>query len=117
MKSRRTFAGLALAVSFPSVAAGTTVVAQWNMDDTFGTTMEDSWQREQWNDIQHRYLGSGLLLRWRDVESDLQDLPTLNPGSADFSFSVQVQTSVVPPSDKDYDLMRKGNVGTKGGEV
>ena len=44
------------------------------------------------------------------------DSPTLNPGTADFSFSVQVQTSVVPDVGKDYDLMRKGNVGTKGGE-
>ena len=46
----------------------------------------------------------------------MPDSPTLNPGAADFSFSVQIQTSVVPATDKDYDLMRKGNVGTKGGE-
>lgn len=117
MKLRRALAGLALTISFPSVAAGTTVVAQWNMDNTFGTTMEDSSLNGN-NGTMYNIVtsGAGYIFDGGTSKVVVPDSPTLNPGAADFSFSVQVQTSVVPPSDKDYDLMRKGNVGTRGGE-
>ena len=60
--------------------------------------------------------GAGYFFDGATSKAVVPDSPTLNPGSADFSFSVQVQTSIVPDIGKDYDLVRKGNVGTKGGE-
>ena len=45
MQLRRTLAALTLATCFPSVAAATTVVAQWNMDNTFGTTIGGQFRR------------------------------------------------------------------------
>ncbi len=117
MKWRCTLAVLAVTLPFPSAAAATTVVAQWAMDETFGTTMTDS--SGNGNDGTMFNIvtsGAGYIFDGETSKVVVPDSPTLNPGSADFSFSVQVQTSVVPAIGKDYDLIRKGNVGTKGGE-
>ena len=55
MKRRRPLAVLALTLPFPSAAAATTTVAQWNMDDTFGTTMTDGFRkRKRRNHVQYR---------------------------------------------------------------
>lgn len=103
--------------ALPTAAEATTTVAQWNMDNTFGDTMEDSSGNGN-NGTMYNIVTSGVGYIFDGGTSKVvvPDSPTLNPGSADFSFSVQVQTSVVPPIEKDYDLLRKGNVGTPGGE-
>jgi hypothetical protein len=45
------------------------------------------------------------------------DAPSLNPGSADFAVSMKVRASTVPSvAVGDYDLIRKGIAGTRGGE-
>lgn len=107
----------ALSIGFPSAAEATTTVAQWPMDDTFGTTMTDSSGNANdgttYNVVTS---GAGYIFDGSTSKVVVPDSPTLNPGSADFSFSVQVQTSVVPLIGTDYDVLRKGNVGTKGGE-
>jgi len=41
---------------------------------------------------------------------------TLNPGASTFSYSVKMQSSHVPASGTDYDIMRKGLGTTTGGE-
>ncbi len=116
-KALGSLAATALSIAIPSVAAATTVVAQWNMDETFGTTMEDSSGNGN-NGTTYNVVtsGAGYIFDGATSMVVVPNSPTLNPGTADFSFSVQVQTSVVPDVGKDYDLMRKGNVGTKGGE-
>jgi hypothetical protein len=43
------------------------------------------------------------------------DAPNLNPGTADFSFSVTF-TTTLPLAGTDYDLLRKGFARTRGGE-
>jgi hypothetical protein len=108
---------LAFTFAFPSAAAATTVVAQWNMDETFGTTMTDS--SGNGNDGTTYNIvtsGGGYIFDGGTSKVVVPNSPTLNPGTADFSFSVQIQTDTVPPIGSDYDLMRKGNTGTKGGE-
>jgi len=46
---------------------------------------------------------------------EVPDSPTLNPGSANFSYSVTF-TTTLPAVGTDYDLMRKGYATTTGGE-
>lgn len=46
---------------------------------------------------------------------EVPDSPTLNPGKADFSFSVTLSTKL-PASGTDYDILRKGFASTGGGE-
>jgi hypothetical protein len=108
---------VALSFGFPSAAAATTVVAQWNMDNTFGTTMEDS--SGNGNDGTTYNIvtsGGGYIFDGGTSKVIVPDSPTLNPGAADFSYTVQVQFDVRPPKARDYDLLRKGLSSTSGGE-
>ena len=108
---------LACALVIPSAAAATTVVAQWNMDNTFGTTMEDS--SGNGNDGTTYNIvtsGGGYIFDGGTSKVVVPNSATLNPGISDFSYTVQVQTDTVPPTGKDYDLMRKGISTTQGGE-
>jgi hypothetical protein len=42
---------------------------------------------------------------------------SMNPGSANFSFTIALQTTgTPPPSPQDWDLIRKGDITTLGGE-
>lgn len=110
-------AAVAFNFALPSPAAATTLVGQWNMDNTFGTTMTDS--SGNGNDGTTYNIvtsGAGYIFDGATSKVVVPDSPTLNPGTADFSFAVQIQTDAVPPAGTDYDLMRKGNNPTKGGE-
>lgn len=110
-------AAVASNLLFPSAAAATTVVAQWNMDNTFGTTMEDS--SGNGNDGTTFNIvtsGGGYIFDGGTSKVVVPDSPSLNPGTRDFSFSVQVQTDTVPPAGTDYDVIRKGVSKTQGGE-
>ena len=92
-------------------------VAVWNMDNDFGTTMSDSSGNA--NDgvtTDVGTSGSGYNFNGSTSLAVVPDSSTLNPGTRDFSFSVQLQTDRVPASGTDYDLMRKGLSGTPGGE-
>ena len=117
MKLRRTLAALTLATCFPSVAAATTVVAQWNMDNTFGTTMEDSSGNgndgAMYNVVTS---GAGYIFDGGTSKVVVPNSPILNPGTADFSYTVQVQFDIIPPRARDYDVLRKGLSTTDGGD-
>jgi len=108
---------VALSIAFPSAAAATTVVAQWNMDNTFGTTMDDSSGN---GNVGTTYnigtSGGGYIFDGGTSKVIVPDSPTLNPGTADFAYTVQVQFDVIPPKGTDYDIMRKGLSSTPGGE-
>jgi hypothetical protein len=108
---------LAFTFAFPSAAAATTVVAQWNMDNAFGTTMEDSSGNGN-NGTTYNIVtsGGGYIFDGGTSKVIVPDSPTLNPGDKDFSYTVQVQFDVIPPKARDYDLMRKGLSSTGGGE-
>jgi hypothetical protein len=108
---------LALTIAFPSAAEATTIVGQWNMDNTFGTTMEDS--SGNGNDGTTYNIvtsGGGYIFDGGTSKVIVPDSPTLNPGTSDFSFSVQLQTDTIPPRGRDYDILRKGISTTRGGE-
>lgn len=114
---RVAMAALAFTLTFPSAAAATTVVAQWNMDNDFGTTMTDS--SGNGNDGTTYNVvtsGSGYIFDGGTSKVVVPDSPTLNPGAADFSFSVDVQFDDIPPKGRDYDLLRKGLRSEVGGD-
>ena len=110
--------GLATLVAPSAALAATPVpVGLWNMDNTFGTTMID--YSGNANDGQTTDIvtsGGGYIFNGTTSKAIVPDSPSLNPGTQDFSYSVQIQTDQVPPSGGDYDLLRKGLSATPGGE-
>ena len=111
------FALLGASLAFPSAAAATTTVAQWNMDNTFGDTMTDSSGNGNDGTMYNIVTsGNGYIFDGGTSRVVVPDSPTLNPGTADFTFTVQVQFDTVPPKGRDYDVLRKGLSTTPGGE-
>jgi len=100
--------------AFPAFA---TVVGQWNMDNTFGTTMEDS--SGNGNDGTTYDIvtsGGGYIFNGTSSKAVVPHSASLTPGDSDFSWTVQVQTDRIPDVGTDYDLMRKGTGTKTGGE-
>lgn len=61
-------------------------------------------------------VGDGSSFRFNgNGRVEVPDSPTLNPGVADFSYTV-VFTTTLPAAGTDYDLLRKGFASTTGGE-
>lgn len=114
----------ALALAVPglgtaSAFADSTAAAVWLMDETSGTTMTDS--SGNGNDgTTYQVTMTGANGYTFDPASRskvvVPDSATLNPGASAFSYSVQVQSSYVPASGTDYDLLRKGIGTTTGGQ-
>ena len=104
---------LALALPTPAFAS---VAAQWNMDNTFGTTMVDSSGNGN-NGTMYNVVtsGGGYIFDGSTSYVVVPNAPSLNPGSSDFSYSAQVQTDRIPPSGTDYDILRHGASSTIGG--
>jgi hypothetical protein len=87
------------------------------MDNTFGTTMTDS--SGNGNDGTTYNVvtsGAGYIFDGSTSMAVVPDSPTLNPGTRDFSFTVQIQTTIVPASGTDYDILRKGLATSTGGD-
>jgi len=108
---------IAFTLAFPSAAAATTVVAQWDMGETFGDTMADSSGNAN-DGTMYNIVTSGTGFQFDGGTSRVvvPDSPTLNPGTADFTYTVQIQTTVVPPVGRDFDIMRKGLSTDVGGD-
>lgn len=108
---------LVINIAWVAPAAATTVVAQWNMDNTFGTTMVDtSGNGNNGTTYDVVTSGSGYMFNGTTSRVIVPDSPTLNPGTSDFTYSVQLQTDRIPPLGTDYDLIRKGTSISSGGE-
>lgn len=96
---------------------GGTVVAQWNMDETSGTTMNDSsgnGNNGKLTDVQTT--GTGYIFNGSTSKVVVPNSASLTPGTRDFSYTVTVQTNRIPPQGTDYDLIRKGTGTATGGE-
>jgi|SRR5947209_7471985 len=96
------------------------VIALWHMDEQAGTVMHDAVGGHN-GTIHNAVLG---LAGFRDYAYgfngtnayvSVASSPSLNPGSATFAIVSHVKFSV-PPKTGDYDVVKKGDYGTSGGE-
>jgi hypothetical protein len=100
------------------------VVALWHMDELAGTTMLDSAGQNNGTLTPSVTLGqpgvSGSFAYGFDGFSSYVSVPSadsMNPGSGNFSFTIALRTTgTPPPSPQDWDLIRKGDITTPGGE-
>lgn len=107
-----------LSVTYSEPSLGTPV-SVWHMDETSGTTMVDSvgGNNGTLSDVtlgQPGVSGTAYGFNGQDSIVTVPDSPSLDPGNADFSFTISAQMTVVPALD--YDLFRKGLNTTDGGD-
>jgi hypothetical protein len=116
-------AGSATAPSGATMVVWTSsVVADWQMDETSGTTMYDSVGQNN-GTLNSVTLGlpgfSGYAYGFNGSTSyvSVPSANSMNPGSANFSFTILLQTTgTPPPPPDDWDLIRKGDYTTGGTE-
>jgi hypothetical protein len=109
---RTAAAGVALTALAGAPAASAATVSLWHMDETSGTTMLDSVGPNNGtvhavNLNQPGFLGSSYGFPGRPSIVNVPSSPSLNPGSAAFSVTVHINTSVVTRDDS-ADAIRKG---------
>src|SRR5689334_10440737 len=93
------------------------VVAQWNMDNDFGTIMTDSSGNGNDGTLYNvTTSGSGYMFDGTSSKVVVPNSASLTPGTQDFSYTVQLQTDRIPPQGTDYDVLRKGTSIKTGGE-
>ncbi len=104
-------------------SGGGNVVALWHMDETSGTTMADA-AGSHTGTLSHITLGQPGFLNKAygfNGSSSYVSVPSasdLNPGSANVSVTIHVNTTATPPAPPaDWDLIRKGLYTTAGGEM
>jgi hypothetical protein len=108
-------------VAAPSPPPG--IVAQWHMNETSGTTMVDSAGAHDGalhGPVQLGLPGVSGTAFGFNGSSTYVDVPStadLNPGSANITFTIHLQTTgTPPPAPADWDLFRKGLYTTNGAE-
>jgi hypothetical protein len=103
-----------------SAGAAGSLVAQWHMDETSGTIMLDTSGAGNNGTLSNIALGqpgiSGTAYGFDGSDSfvTVPDSSSLDPGSRDISFTVNVSFPEVPATD--YDLLRKGLSTSSGGD-
>jgi hypothetical protein len=114
-------AGAVIALALPS-GASASVVSLWHMDETSGTTMRDSVGPNN-GTLTNVALGQPGFLNLAfgfNGSNSIVTVPnnaSLIPGAADFTVTVHVKFSAVPPpSIGDYDLVRRGLSSSTGGD-
>jgi hypothetical protein len=109
---------LSLAAPHAAAAAGETFRAHWSLDEVGSATAFDSSGNSN-NGANDNVVGDGSGYTFNGTDSRVI-VPTsgsLNPGSADFSWSVTLSMSAPPsPVGETYDVLRKGLVTNKGGD-
>jgi Concanavalin A-like lectin/glucanases superfamily len=104
-------------------SSGGTVVALWHMDETSGSTMFDSIAANN-GTLFHVTTGQpgflNLAYGFNGTSSyvSVPSAPALNPGGANVTMTIHLQTSGMPPAPPaDWDVFRKGLYVTPGGEL
>lgn len=99
-------------------AGATVVVAQWNMDEPPGsTTMIDSSGNNNNGTLYNvQATGAGYIFDGATSKVVVPNSASLTPGTNDFSYTATIQSSNIPASGTDYDVLRKGTSVSTGGE-
>src|SRR4051812_27936276 len=104
-----------VALAAPAMAAVDGAV--WHLDETSGSTAFDSSGNGNNGTAENVVMtGTGYEFDGHSSKVVVPSSTSLNPGTADFSFSVTFQSTVAPGAGLDYDLLRKGLTTTSGGE-
>lgn len=101
-----------------SASADSVDAAVWLMDETSGTTMTDSSGNGNDGTTFNVTMTGENGYTFDPVARSkvvVPDSPTLDPGEADFSYGVDLQSDKIPASGTDYDVIRKGIGSTVGG--
>lgn len=107
-------------VTLPAWPASATTIALWHMDETSGGVMNDASGSENDGVLEDVVFaspgsdGTGGAYAFNGTSSRvlIDDAPSLNPGSANFTMTAHVRFTVVPTgSAGDYDLIRKKGQG------
>ena len=109
---------LSLAAPHAAAAADQTYRAHWSLDEVGSATAFDSSGNGN-NGTNDNIVGdgNGYLFNGTDSRVIVPTSGSLNPGSADFSWSVTLSMSAPPsPVGETYDVLRKGLVTNKGGD-
>ena len=98
----------------PASAWASTVVGLWHMDETSGSIAHDSSGFGNDGQLQHIKFASGAYsFNGTSSRVLIPDDPSLDPGLKDITISLQVKFTQAPGSAvHDYDLVRKGALGT-----
>ena len=120
MNSRRTglrtsVLSLALSALLPLAAAqAATTVGLWHMDESSGSTANDSSGHHNDGKLQNIQFASGAYqFNGHNSRVLVPDSSSLDPGSSDITISLKVKFTVKPSrSVHDYDLLRKGDGGS-----
>jgi Concanavalin A-like lectin/glucanases superfamily len=102
-----------------ATASASTTAAVWLMDETSGTKMVDSSGHGNNGTIYHVSMTGATGYKFDPASRSKVVVPssaTLNPGASTLSYTVKMQSSRVPASGTDYDILRKGLSSTTGGE-
>jgi hypothetical protein len=109
---------LTLAAPHAATAAGSGFRAHWTLDEVGSATALDS--SGNGNNGTNDHIvgdGSGYTFNGTDSRVVVPSSGSLNPGAADFSWSVTLSMSAPPtPVGETYDVLRKGLVTNKGGD-
>jgi Concanavalin A-like lectin/glucanases superfamily len=91
--------------------------ASWQMNEKTGAAVDSSGNGN--NGTLHGGIvrtGSGYHFDGKSGYVSVPNSASLNPGSAPITLTVKFTLDSAPASGKDYDLVRKGLAGTKGGD-
>ena len=110
------------AVVVPASSPPPGLVSLWHMDETSGTTMFDSVGGH--NGTLHStqlglpgFTGTAYSFNGSSSYVDVPSSSSLNPGSADITFTIHLKTSgTPPPPPADWDIFRKGLYTSGGAE-
>lgn len=108
---------VSLFVGMSPASAAISYRAHWTLDEINSpTAFDSSGNGNHGTNFSVVGDGSAYAFNGQDTRVIVQSAPSLNPGTADFSWGVTLSTTSVPqPLGETYDVLRKGLSSTKSG--
>jgi hypothetical protein len=121
-KMRRGIAGLGVAAALGAMtmpvgaAQATGFGASWQMNEKTGVAVDSLGENDGTLHGGIVRTGSGYHFNGSSGYVSVPNSASLNPGSRNITLTAKFTLDSAPASGKDYDLVRKGLAGTKGGD-